>query len=150
MTETEPRLRVLFCIPELDRGGPDSVYFNLLRTLDLERFEPYLAVTKPTGAYLSELPSHIPVLPAGHGRYPVRSVIHHVRGSAPRRRPRHPAHVVHLRGRPPVLPPFHAADLSRGQQRVGGARDVDPPHRAGEVQADRGLVPLSWSRWPTP
>ena len=82
-TSSEPRLRVLFCIPELDRGGPDSVYFNLLRTLDVERFEPFLAVTNTTGAYLAELPDHIPVLAAGHGRYPVRSVIHHVRAVRP-------------------------------------------------------------------
>jgi len=83
MPETEPRLRVLFAIPELDRGGPDAVYFNLLRTLDQDRFEPVLLVTKPTGAYLSELPEHIPVRLAGHGRYPVRSVVHHVRETRP-------------------------------------------------------------------
>jgi glycosyltransferase involved in cell wall biosynthesis len=83
MPATEPRLRVLFAIPELDRGGPDAVYFNLLRTLDQERFEPSLLVTEPTGGYLSELPDRIPVLVAGHGRYPVAAVVHRVRQARP-------------------------------------------------------------------
>src|SRR5262249_45117420 len=77
------RLKVMFCIPELDRGGPDAVFFNLLRTLDRHRFEPFLVVTKPTGAYLDELPDDIPVLRTDERRYPVRSVIDHVRSVRP-------------------------------------------------------------------
>ena len=83
MSASQPRLRVMFCIPELDRGGPDAVFFNLLRTLDLDRFEPFLVVTKPTGAYLDELPDHIPVLRTDERRYPVRSVLEHVRHVRP-------------------------------------------------------------------
>jgi glycosyltransferase involved in cell wall biosynthesis len=77
------RLKVMFCIPELDRGGPDAVYFNLLRTLDLDHFEPSLVVTKPTGAYLDELPGHIKVLRTDERRYPVRSVVEHTRAVRP-------------------------------------------------------------------
>src|SRR5262249_18721842 len=83
MAPAGARRRGLFCIPQLDRAGPDAVYFNLLRTLDLDHFEPFLVVTKPTGAYLDELPDHIPVLRTDERRYPVRSVVEHVRAVRP-------------------------------------------------------------------
>jgi glycosyltransferase involved in cell wall biosynthesis len=82
LPDTE-RPRVLFCIPELARGGPDAVFFNLLRTLDQDRFEPFLAVTTPEGAYLRELGQQVPVLQVGHQRYPVRGVIRAVRAIRP-------------------------------------------------------------------
>lgn len=82
MPDTE-RPRVLFCIPELARGGPDAVFFNLLRTIDQERFEPFLAVTTPEGAYLQELGQRVPVLQVGPQRYPVRGVIRAVRAIRP-------------------------------------------------------------------
>ncbi len=77
------RPRVLFCIPELARGGPDAVFFNLLRTIDLDRFEPFLAVTTPEGAYLRELGHRVPVLQVGRQRYPVGGVIRAVRAIRP-------------------------------------------------------------------
>ena len=131
MAATEPRLRVLFCIPELDRGGPDSVYFNLLRTLDLERFEPFLAVTKPTGAYLSELPDHIPVLAGGPRALP-RPLGHPPRaGRASRRRPGHPAHVLHLRAPPARFFPRGTRLICRIANNVSGEiEDDDPPQLA--------------------
>ena len=48
------------------------MFFNLLRTIDLDRFEPFLAVTTPEGAYLEELGQRVPILQVGQHRYPVR------------------------------------------------------------------------------
>jgi glycosyltransferase involved in cell wall biosynthesis len=83
LTRSVTRPRLLFCIPELDHGGPDAVFFNLVRTIDRDRFETMLAVTKPHGLYLSELPNDIPVHVVGHARYPVAATIKLVRELRP-------------------------------------------------------------------
>lgn len=58
------RIKVLFAIPSLDRGGPDRVLFEILRALDRTQFEPFLMVSEPKGHYLAQLPAdvHVEVL----------------------------------------------------------------------------------------
>jgi glycosyltransferase involved in cell wall biosynthesis len=56
---TERRTRILFAIPALDKGGPDRVFFELLRALDRARFSPVLVTSEPTGHYLSRLPGDV-------------------------------------------------------------------------------------------
>ncbi len=70
------RVRVLFAIPSLDRGGPDRVFFDLMRSFDRERFEVSLAVSAREGFYLDRLPKDVRVQTIGddrglYGRYPV-------------------------------------------------------------------------------
>lgn len=77
------RTRVLFCIPQLERGGPDAVFFNLLGSLDRDRFEPILVVTDRTGGYLDELPDDVEVVFTDPGRYPVASLARIVRQRRP-------------------------------------------------------------------
>ena len=77
------RTRVLFCIPQLERGGPDAVFFNLLGSIDRERFEPILVVTDRTGGYLDEIPDDVEVVFTDPGRYPVVSLIRIVRRLRP-------------------------------------------------------------------
>ena len=69
-------MKVLFAIPALDKGGPDRVFFELLRTFDRTRFSPVLVTSKPTGHYLSRLPGEIEQYHLGREvgvatRYPV-------------------------------------------------------------------------------
>ena len=52
-------MKVLFAIPALDRGGPDRVFFELLRVLDRTRFTPVLVTSEPAGHYLSRLPDDV-------------------------------------------------------------------------------------------
>lgn len=52
-------MKVLFAIPALDRGGPDRVFFELLRALDRSRFAPVLVTSEPAGHYLSRLPDDV-------------------------------------------------------------------------------------------
>jgi glycosyltransferase involved in cell wall biosynthesis len=52
-------VKVLFAIPALDKGGPDRVFFELLRALDRTRFSPVLVTSEPTGHYLSRLPADV-------------------------------------------------------------------------------------------
>jgi glycosyltransferase involved in cell wall biosynthesis len=83
---TRSPARVLFAIPSLDRGGPDRVMFELLRSIDRARFRPALMVSEPTGHYLAKLPADVDVTTIGHipsARYPVVSALRHVRGTAP-------------------------------------------------------------------
>lgn len=77
------RTRVLFCIPQLERGGPDAVFFNLLGSLDRDRFEPTLVVTDRTGGYLDELPDDVEVVFTDPGRYPFASLARIVRQRRP-------------------------------------------------------------------
>ena len=81
-------LKVLFAIPELDRGGPDRVIFEVISKLDRARFEPSLMVGVPTGHYLSKLPSDVPVEVLGAdrsllGRYPVWRALRAIRRIRP-------------------------------------------------------------------
>ena len=80
-------LRVLFAIPELDRGGPDRVLFELLTRLDRNRFAPRLLVSKAEGHYLSRLPADVPVTILGDARardrYPILRALAKVRRDAP-------------------------------------------------------------------
>jgi glycosyltransferase involved in cell wall biosynthesis len=76
MSRRPGRLAVLFAIPELDKGGPDRVFFELLRSLDRTRFAPILVTAEATGHYLQRLPSDVEVHHLGHEtdvwtRYPV-------------------------------------------------------------------------------
>lgn len=66
--------RILFAIPELDAGGPDRVFFELLTGLDRRRFEPILIVSAPEGRYLGMLPADVRIERIGGGRYPVLRV----------------------------------------------------------------------------
>jgi glycosyltransferase involved in cell wall biosynthesis len=63
-------IRVLFAIPELDSGGPDRVFFELLCGLDRAAFVPVLAVSRGSGRYFSALPSDVERHVIGGGRYP--------------------------------------------------------------------------------
>jgi glycosyltransferase involved in cell wall biosynthesis len=77
-------LDVLFAIPELDRGGPDRVLFELLCALDRERFRLRLMTSTRAGHYLSQLPGDVTVDVVGEGeRYPVRAALGHVRTTRP-------------------------------------------------------------------
>ena len=85
---TERRIRVLFAIPSLDKGGPDRVLYELLRALDRRRFAPSLMVSEPGGYYLARLPPDIPVGVLGGAtalsrRYPVLRALRFVRRAAP-------------------------------------------------------------------
>ena len=67
---------VLFAIPALDKGGPDRVFYELLRTIDRTRFAPALVTAESTGHYLSRLPDDVAVHHLGRetgtaSRYPV-------------------------------------------------------------------------------
>src|SRR5262249_23790760 len=66
----------LFAIPALDKGGPDRVFFELLRAFDRARFAPILVTNEPSGHYLSRLPRDIELHHLGSEtgvatRYPV-------------------------------------------------------------------------------
>jgi len=70
------RYSIAFAIPTLDRGGPDRVFFELLRGLDRSQFSPHLITSAPEGDYLRQLPSDVDVtvLPPRHARldrYPI-------------------------------------------------------------------------------
>ena len=70
------RRRILFAIPALDRGGPDRVFFDLIRGLDRRRFEPILVTSSGEGRYLTLLPDDVAVhllrpRRGVYGRYPV-------------------------------------------------------------------------------
>jgi glycosyltransferase involved in cell wall biosynthesis len=85
---TERRIRILFAIPSLDKGGPDRVLYELLRALDRRRFAPSLMVSEPGGYYLARLPPDIPVGVLGGAtalsrRYPVLRALRFVRRAAP-------------------------------------------------------------------
>lgn len=71
-------VRVLFAIPQLDRGGPDRVFHELIRTLDRRRVEPALVSAVADGYYASELPTDVPHYTLGaetntYRRYPVHA-----------------------------------------------------------------------------
>jgi glycosyltransferase involved in cell wall biosynthesis len=80
------RLSVMFAIPELDKAGPDRVLFELLSSLDRERFAPSLLVSSDKGYYLTRLPSDVEVVVARAKRlprYPVVESVRAVRRRAP-------------------------------------------------------------------
>lgn len=81
-------IHVLFAIPELDRGGPDRVAYEIVTKLDRTRFRPSLLVSSPHGYFLSRLPGDVRVDVLGddrslRGRYPVLAVLRHIRQSTP-------------------------------------------------------------------
>lgn len=74
---------VLFAIPELDRGGPDRVVYEILCQLDRAQFRPSLLVSSRGGHYLSRVPADVRVEVLGTSsssrqRYPVVQAIRHV------------------------------------------------------------------------
>ncbi len=73
------RLSVMFAIPELDKAGPDRVLFELLCSLDRERFAPSIMVSSDKGYYLSRLPSDVDVVIARAKRLPRYPVVEAVR-----------------------------------------------------------------------
>jgi glycosyltransferase involved in cell wall biosynthesis len=84
----DPRYRIAFAIPALDKGGPDKVVFDLVRALDRTRFRPYLVVSKPQGYYLSRLGEDVEVVQlkpenGRRGRYPVFGLARAVRRIRP-------------------------------------------------------------------
>lgn len=64
------RTRVRFAIPELDAGGPDRVFFELIQRLPRDEFEVSLAVGRAGGRYFEQLPPDVRVQVLGGGRYP--------------------------------------------------------------------------------
>jgi glycosyltransferase involved in cell wall biosynthesis len=69
-------MKVLFAIPSLDKGGPDRVFFELLRRIDRRHFDPVLVTSEPDGFYRSQLPADVEVHHLGREvdfatRYPV-------------------------------------------------------------------------------
>jgi glycosyltransferase involved in cell wall biosynthesis len=78
-------LRALFAIPELDRAGPEAVFFRLISNLDRDRIVPEIAVTRPDGHYLELLRERVPVHVVGDpgDRYPFRALARTVRDVQP-------------------------------------------------------------------
>lgn len=64
------RTKVLFAIPELDRGGPDRVFYEIVTKLDRRRFAPAVMVSVEDGHYLSLLRRELEVHVVG-GRRPI-------------------------------------------------------------------------------
>ncbi|MEJ7596863.1 MAG: glycosyltransferase [Kofleriaceae bacterium] len=81
------RIRVLFAIPALDRGGPDRVLFELLCSIDRTKFVPSLMVIDGEGDYIKRLPADIPVEVLGgksrRDRYPVLRALQFIRKTKP-------------------------------------------------------------------
>lgn len=50
---------LLLAIPEMDRGGPDRVFLELLMGLDCAKFDLHLVVTSRQGEYLKKVPSYV-------------------------------------------------------------------------------------------
>lgn len=65
-------LRILFAIPELDAGGPDRVFYEIIRGLNRNVFAPQLVVSRSGGRYLDALPEDVEISVIGGGRYPLR------------------------------------------------------------------------------
>lgn len=85
---TERPWRVLFAIPALDSGGPDRVFFDLIRALDRKRFKPILVTFSEGGRYFSLLPDDVErhalkVSRGWFGKYPVLSFAAAVRRIRP-------------------------------------------------------------------
>jgi len=81
-------VKVVFAIPALDKGGPDRVFFELLRALDRRRFAPVLVTSEPAGHYLARLPDDIERHSLGRersvaSRYPVLPLARLVRRLRP-------------------------------------------------------------------
>lgn len=79
---------MLFAIPALDKGGPDRVFFELLRAFDRARFAPALVTSEPAGHYLARLPGDVEVHHLGREvgvatRYPVLPLARLVRRLRP-------------------------------------------------------------------
>lgn len=64
-------IRILFAIPELDSGGPDRVFFELISGLDRTIFAPLLMVSRADGRYFRALPEDVDIYEIDGGRYPV-------------------------------------------------------------------------------
>jgi glycosyltransferase involved in cell wall biosynthesis len=53
--------KVLFAIPSMALGGSQRVMLNLLRHIDVERFEAHVAVLERGGVWLQDVPPHVHV-----------------------------------------------------------------------------------------
>ncbi|MDP1540644.1 MAG: glycosyltransferase [Moraxellaceae bacterium] len=51
--------KILFAIPQLDKGGPDRVFFEILSGLSPRDFDLHLLTTAGAGEYWSLLPEHV-------------------------------------------------------------------------------------------
>jgi glycosyltransferase involved in cell wall biosynthesis len=74
---------VLFAIDTLDHGGPDRVFFELLRALPRDRFTLSLATRRAQGRYFSQLPGDIALEVLGARRYPIFALARAVRRRHP-------------------------------------------------------------------
>jgi len=53
------KLKIIFAIPELDKAGPDRVFFELICGLDSTKFETHIVSTSVQGEYWSLLPETV-------------------------------------------------------------------------------------------
>jgi glycosyltransferase involved in cell wall biosynthesis len=60
--------KVLFVLPSLHGGGAQRVMVTLLKHLNRQKFDIYLALVAKNGAYLSEVPTDVIVYDLGAGR----------------------------------------------------------------------------------
>lgn len=60
----------MFAIPELNSGGPDRVFYEVICGLNRTEVLPLLAVAKAGGRYFKALPRDVEVRVTGGGRYP--------------------------------------------------------------------------------
>jgi glycosyltransferase involved in cell wall biosynthesis len=69
--------RILFLIRNLQGGGAERSFLNIIVSLDRQRYEPHLVMWQQTGAYLDELPTDVPlyILPA----FRLTGVVRHIR-----------------------------------------------------------------------
>ena len=52
-------IKLLFAIPELDKAGPDRVFFEIISALDYKEYEVYLITTSDKGFYYYEVSSKV-------------------------------------------------------------------------------------------
>lgn len=76
-------MRVAFAIPELDAGGPDRVFFELISRLPREVFDIAVIVGRGGGRYFERLPGDVRTEVIGGGRYPALRLARAVRRLKP-------------------------------------------------------------------
>jgi glycosyltransferase involved in cell wall biosynthesis len=62
------RIRLAFLLPHLRPGGAERVVVNYLQALDRERFEPFLFLARPEGAFLELVPEDVTRVDLGGAR----------------------------------------------------------------------------------
>jgi glycosyltransferase involved in cell wall biosynthesis len=82
---TDGRLRVMVCLPDLDRTGPVRVLLNVVRHLDRDRFEPSVATSGPDGSLADLVPADVAVVPVGEpgSKHPVAAMTSVLRRARP-------------------------------------------------------------------